>query len=104
MKNLVQHLFFGAAREMWTGNERRSEPREDADCQVEMKVLDRRLPDAQSIQSRLVSVSANGMQLRVGFIVPNQPVQIQLKDRTVDGRVRYCISAGDHFQVGIHLR
>ena len=104
MKNLVQNLFSHGARELWTGNERRSEFREAADCRVRMKVLDRRMPDAKSIESRLVGVFANGLQLRVGFIVPNQPVQIQLPDRTVDGRVRYCISAGDDFQVGIHLR
>ncbi len=103
MKNPVQNLFASTGREPWTGQERRCEPREDADCPAQMKVLDPRLSGAPFIDSHLVSVSAKGLQLRAGFIVPNQPVQIQLPGRTLAGRVRYCISAGDGFHIGIRI-
>jgi hypothetical protein len=98
MRNPVQK-FFDEKDEF----ERRCEPRVEAESGARMKVLDPLMPTAQFIDARLVSVSAKGLQLRVGFIIPNEPVQIQLDDRTVLGDVRYCISAGDDFRVGIRV-
>jgi hypothetical protein len=68
-----------------------------------MKVFDPLLPTAQFIDAQLVSVSDNGLQLRAGFIFPNEQVQVRLDDGTVIGEVRYCVSAGDDFRIGIRL-
>jgi hypothetical protein len=84
-------------------NDRRCEPRAEADCGAGMRVLDSLLPTARFIDAQLAEVSDSGLQLKVGFIFPNEQVQIRLNNRTVVGEVRYCVSAGDDFRVGIRL-
>lgn len=68
-----------------------------------MRVSDPLLPTAQFVDAQLVSQSGQGLQLRAGFIFPNETVQIRINDRTVFGAVRYCVSAGDDFRIGVRL-
>lgn len=79
--------------------ERRREPRLETDCDAGVKVT----ASAPLVSARLVSVSSRGLQLRVGFIFPNEAVQVRLADRTVAGRVRYCVSSGDEFRIGVQI-
>src|SRR5580700_9998630 len=82
-----------------SGDERRSQPRVSEDCAAHLKFFDPSLAAVRLIDARMVDISEKGLQLRVGFIFPNGPVQICLRDRAVLGRVRYCVSAGDDFLI-----
>jgi hypothetical protein len=90
-------------QQTWNGKDRRRESRLQADTEAYLRVEDALLPSARFMGGRVTGVSAKGMQLCVGFILPNETVQVRLADMTAFGRVRYCFAAGDHFRVGVQL-
>jgi len=83
--------------------DRRREFRSAADSPAVITLLDSKHPTAARIPARVVSASASGLQLRLGFILPCSPVEILLADKTVSARVRYCVSSGNEFSVGVRM-
>lgn len=97
---LVDPLF---ADPEWSGSEKRYSPRVQVDSPVRLNVASSSLSSTPSICVRVLSASLYGLQLKVAFIVANAPVQIQVFNRLVSGEVRYCVSAGPDFRVGVRL-
>lgn len=91
------------ALESWAGIERRCSPRVQIDSLAQMKVVDSAVPLAPSLGTRVLGASRHGLQLHVGFIFPRGPVEVTVFNRVVSGDVRYCVSDGQDFRVGIRL-
>lgn len=85
------------------GQERRSEVRQSVNQPASLKEL---LPYvAQRREVQVLEISKSGLKLHVSRqIDPGTLVQIRLEDMIVTGEVRYWVSAGDEFQVGIQIQ
>jgi hypothetical protein len=89
--------------ETWAGVEKRRSRRLEVDSLARVKIMPSSFPSAPSLGARVLSVSVHGLQFEVGFILPNTPVEVQVFNRVVSGDVRYCVSVGQDFRVGVRL-
>lgn len=85
--------------------DRRKEPRLEEDTPARLKILHPLISMGPSIHARILNRSASGVKLRVPHSVfVGALVLVRLPDGIVFGKVRYCISAGAEYQVGVYLK
>lgn len=85
--------------------DRRKEPRVSENAPARVKMLHPLISTGPSIHARILNRSASGVKLQVPHsVLVGALVLIRLPDTVVFGKVRYCISAGTEFQVGVYLK
>ena len=88
----------------WAGVEKRRSRRVQVDSPARLRVDISPLMPALSVDARVLSASLDGLQLQVNFIFPRTAIQVDLFNRVVAGKVRYCVADGDGFRIGVCLK
>ena len=88
---------------IYSGDERRREPRAPSDEPASLKVLSPTLSALSEV--RVLDISGGGMKLFVSdFLHPGMIVQVRLKGSVALGEVSYCVPVGTGFHVGLQVQ
>jgi hypothetical protein len=84
--------------------ERRKQPRENVDSAARVKVINPLMSTDPAAAARVLNRSASGLKVKVPCSVfVGALIQVRMPGEILLGEVRYCVSNGAEFDIGVRL-
>jgi hypothetical protein len=84
--------------------ERRKHPRRECDIAARVKLIDPLVSLSPSAPARVLNRSADGLKIRVARpVLVGALVHVRMAGQIFGGEVRYCMSNGTEFDIGVRI-